>query len=120
MEYVVQRGDTLSSIAARFGTTYQAIAQANNIRNVNLIFVGQRLQIPSASGRLTTENDFQNFFNPRGGTPPAGNPNNQNNQAPDAGAAAAAAALKKKKEQEQLLLIGGLGLALVIILIASR
>src|SRR5688572_17156049 len=31
--YVVQRGDTLGSIAARFGTTYQAIAAANGIAN---------------------------------------------------------------------------------------
>jgi len=46
--YVVQPGDTLSKIAARFGTTVQAIAQANNIVNVNLIFVGQVLTIPGA------------------------------------------------------------------------
>lgn len=46
--YVVQPGDTLSGIAARFGTTVQAIAQANNIVNVNLIFVGQVLTIPGA------------------------------------------------------------------------
>lgn len=46
--YVVQPGDSLSKIAARFGTTVQAIAQANNIVNVNLIFVGQVLVIPGA------------------------------------------------------------------------
>jgi LysM repeat protein len=46
--YVVQPGDTLTRIAARFGTTVQAIAQANNIVNVNLIFVGQVLVIPGA------------------------------------------------------------------------
>jgi LysM repeat protein len=45
--YVVQPGDSLSSIAVRFGTTVQAIAQANNILNFNLLFVGQRLVIPS-------------------------------------------------------------------------
>ncbi len=44
--YVVQPGDTLTQIAARFGTTVQAIAQANNIVNVNFIFVGQVLVIP--------------------------------------------------------------------------
>ena len=44
--YVVQPGDTLTRIAAQFGTTVQAIAQANNIVNVNLIFVGQVLIIP--------------------------------------------------------------------------
>jgi LysM repeat protein len=44
--YVVQRGDTLSRIARQFGTTFQAIATANGIANPNLIFVGQRLNIP--------------------------------------------------------------------------
>ena len=47
--YVVQRGDTLASIAQRFGTTVQAIAQANGITNPNLIFAGQQLIIPSGS-----------------------------------------------------------------------
>lgn len=48
--YVVQRGDTLSSIARRFGTTYLAIARANNIANPNVIAVGQVLIIPGGSG----------------------------------------------------------------------
>jgi LysM repeat protein len=48
--YTVVAGDTLSAIAQRFGTTVSAIAQANNISNVNLIYVGQVLSIPGASG----------------------------------------------------------------------
>lgn len=44
--YTVQPGDTLSAIAARFGTTVDAIVKANNIKNPNLIYVGQRLIIP--------------------------------------------------------------------------
>jgi len=44
--YIVQRGDTLSAIAWRFGTTVWALAQANGIWNANLIYVGQRLYIP--------------------------------------------------------------------------
>jgi LysM repeat protein len=47
--YTVVRGDTLGNIARRFGTTVQAIAQANGITNINLIFVGQRLNIPGGS-----------------------------------------------------------------------
>jgi LysM repeat protein len=43
--YTVQRGDTLARIAARFNTTWQAIAQLNNIANPNLIFPGQVLTI---------------------------------------------------------------------------
>ncbi len=45
--YVVQPGDTLSLIARRYDTTVQAIAERNNIPNPNLIYVSQRLIIPS-------------------------------------------------------------------------
>ncbi len=46
-EYTVVKGDTLSGIAAKFGTTYQVLAQVNGIANPNLIYVGQVLTIPS-------------------------------------------------------------------------
>jgi len=51
--YTVRRGDTLSSIAWRFGTTVQAIVQANGIVNPNLIFAGQVFWIPSGGGGPT-------------------------------------------------------------------
>lgn len=41
----VKAGDTLSGIAARYGTTYQAIARLNGISNPNIIHVGQRLRV---------------------------------------------------------------------------
>jgi len=44
--YIVRWGDTLWSIARRFGTTAWAIALANNLWNPNYIYVGQRLVIP--------------------------------------------------------------------------
>ncbi|MDP9807113.1 LysM repeat protein [Trueperella bonasi] len=47
MNYQVKAGDTLSSIAIRTGTTVDALARENNLRNPNLIFPGQKLRIPS-------------------------------------------------------------------------
>jgi LysM repeat protein len=44
--HVVQRGETLYSIARRYGTTVWAIAMANNLSNPNVIYAGQRLVIP--------------------------------------------------------------------------
>lgn len=44
--YIVKSGDTLSGIAAKYGTTYQKLAAYNNISNPNLIVVGQKILIP--------------------------------------------------------------------------
>lgn len=46
--HTVQPGENLSRIALKYGTTVQAIVQANNITNPNLIFSGQVLIIPGA------------------------------------------------------------------------
>ena len=43
--YTVRSGDTLSGIAARYGTSWQALAQKNGIQNPNIIFPGQVLRI---------------------------------------------------------------------------
>ena len=48
--YTVVKGDTLSGIAAKYGTTYQEIAKENGIRNPNLIYPGQQFKIPGAPG----------------------------------------------------------------------
>lgn len=44
--YTVVAGDTLSGIAARYGTTYQYLAQINGIADPNKINVGQVLKVP--------------------------------------------------------------------------
>ncbi len=41
----VQRGDTLSGIAAQYGTTVAALMQINNLSDPNFIYVGQRIRL---------------------------------------------------------------------------
>jgi len=52
--YTVQPGDTLSGIAARYGTTVAALASANSLSNPNLIFPGQLLILPAGSAASGT------------------------------------------------------------------
>jgi LysM repeat protein len=47
--YVVQPGDTLSSIASRFGVTVQAIMDANGLTST-VLTIGMELTIPSGEG----------------------------------------------------------------------
>lgn len=47
--YIVQSGDTLTSIAIKFDTTVQAIVELNDLQNPNLIYVGEILKIPTNS-----------------------------------------------------------------------
>jgi murein DD-endopeptidase MepM/ murein hydrolase activator NlpD len=47
--YVVQAGDTLTTIAQRYGTTVEALAAANHIENPALIAIGQKLIIPAVT-----------------------------------------------------------------------
>ena len=47
--HVVQAGETLYSIATRYGVTVEAIMAANDLANANFIYVGQRLVIPGGS-----------------------------------------------------------------------
>jgi len=56
--YVVQPGDTLNSIAGRFGVSLNDLINANNISNPNSISPGQPLIIPGLvgiTGTLTTK-----------------------------------------------------------------
>jgi LysM repeat protein len=49
--HVVAAGETLQTIAAKYGTTWAAIATANNLSNPNYVFSGQRLIIPAGPPR---------------------------------------------------------------------
>jgi LysM repeat protein len=44
--YRVQRGDTLSAIAASHGTTVAALIQINGLSNPNYIYAGQQIRLP--------------------------------------------------------------------------
>ena len=52
--YTVVAGDTLSGIAQRFGTTWEALATLNNISNPNLIYPGEVLKIGSSNAITKT------------------------------------------------------------------
>ena len=43
--YTVKKGDTLSAIALKYGTTVKKLAKDNNIKNPNLIYVNQKIRI---------------------------------------------------------------------------
>lgn len=48
--HTVSAGQTLASIARRYGTTASAVAAANGISDPDLVRIGQRLAIPAATG----------------------------------------------------------------------
>ncbi len=51
--HMVQYGDTLYSIAQRYGTSVATLVNLNNIRNPNLIYVGQKICLPGSSTPVT-------------------------------------------------------------------
>lgn len=66
--YIVQPGDTLYRLAVRFGTTVDALVALNDIRDPDLIFVNQVLQLPDGAA------EGAGAGTPAGGTPATGGP----------------------------------------------
>ena len=44
--YTVVKGDTLSKIAKKYGTTVDTLVKLNGIKNKNLINIGQVIKLP--------------------------------------------------------------------------
>jgi len=60
--YIVQPGDSLSSIAARFGVTLEQLMEANDISDPDFLGAGQRLVIPGLEGITgTLDTQYINF-----------------------------------------------------------
>ncbi len=67
--YIVQRGETLAIIAARFNTTYFVLAEMNGIPDPNILNVGQVLRVPAPAGTTAAPAPAES-----GGTAPAPQP----------------------------------------------
>ncbi len=53
INYIVVSGDTLSSIASKYGTTSSKIAEINNIKDPNKIYVNQLVKVPVDASVIT-------------------------------------------------------------------
>ena len=51
VQYTVKRGDTLSTIAERYGVTMRSIRQRNNLKS-STVFIGQKLKITSTASNI--------------------------------------------------------------------
>lgn len=61
--YSIVKGDTLTSIANRYGTTVNEIVSSNKLSNPNQITIGQKLSIPSQKIYTPQQRDFQEIKN---------------------------------------------------------
>ena len=52
--HIVQYGENLSSIAAKYGTTWQELARINALSNPNIIYQGQSLNVVGGQSVATS------------------------------------------------------------------
>lgn len=63
--HTVQRGDTLNQIAKKYQVSNQELVKLNQIKNSNIIFVGQQLKIPpTAIGGISLDISHHNHTSP--------------------------------------------------------
>ena len=55
--HVIAAGETLGTIASTYGVTVEQLAAANGITDVNLVYVGQELVIPTPTSATSTQSD---------------------------------------------------------------
>lgn len=65
---IVTRGETLSQIAIRYNTSYEYLAKINNIANPNLIYVGQKIYVPTLERNDINETSHKLYIVQRGNT----------------------------------------------------
>ncbi|MGG3383092.1 GH25 family lysozyme [Heyndrickxia faecalis] len=53
--YTVKRGDTLSGLAKKYGTTVAKLQKLNGIKNANRIYVGQKIKISGSAATGSTK-----------------------------------------------------------------
>jgi len=61
VEYVVQAGEYLSQIANRFGVSWPALAEVNNITNPDTVYAGMTLLIPNGSDILSQSASYATY-----------------------------------------------------------
>jgi LysM repeat protein len=70
--YQIRRGDSLSAIASRYGTTAQVLARQNGITNPDHIQAGQSLRVPERTPARPTGHSMVDAFEPARRTTPGG------------------------------------------------
>lgn len=60
--YTVKKGDTLSHIAKRHGTTVNRLASLNDIKNVNKVYVGQKIKLPGGSSSKSSGSNTKSRY----------------------------------------------------------
>jgi len=63
--YVVQSGDSLTAIAARFGTTMARLAHLNHLQPAQVLLIGRRLEVPARPATVAlaaSRSDVQNLL----------------------------------------------------------
>jgi LysM repeat protein len=57
--YVVKPGDSLTAVAARFGTTVPVLARTNKLDAASVLLIGTRLKLPASPGLSAAPADVQ-------------------------------------------------------------